>query len=93
MATLGSDIAPVERRSEFLGCWKVVPALGTLAGPLAVGSVAGHYSLDLASQCVAFLLLASALWYGLFGLETLHERGGRRGALGSGVEMRLARAG
>ena len=31
VATLGSDIAPVERRSEFLGCWKVVPTIGALA--------------------------------------------------------------
>ena len=71
--------------------------LGTLAGPLAVGGVAGHYSLDVASQFVSLLLMVSALGYALFGHETLHlhERDAARGrgAAGSGVELRAARAG
>lgn len=95
VATLGSDIAPVARRSEFLGCWKVVPLLGTLAGPLAVGSVAGHYSLDVASQFVSLLLMAAALGYGLFGLETLQGRDAARRGAGpsSSMELMAARAG
>ena len=74
VATLGSDIAPVARRSEFLGLWKTVPLAGTLAGPLVVGSIAGNYSLDTACQVVALVLLAAGLGYGLLGLETLQGR-------------------
>ena len=71
----------------------LLPNLGTLAGPLAVGSVAGHYSLNVASQFVSLLLAACALGYALFGLETLHAPHARRAVPGSSVELRVARAG
>ena len=67
--------------------------LGTLAGPLAVGSVAGHYSLNVAAQFVSLLLAVCALGYALFGLETLHAPHARRAAPGASVELRVARAG
>ena len=67
--------------------------LGTLAGPLVVGSVAGHYSLNVAAQFVSLLLAACALGYALFGLETLHAPHARRAAPGASVELRVARAG
>ena len=73
--------------------FSLLPNLGTLAGPLAVGSVAGHYSLNLASQFVSLLLAACALGYALFGLETLHAPHARRAVPGPSVELRAARVG
>jgi len=51
--TLGTDLAPPERRGPFLGVWRVMADAGSSAGPLAVGAVAAAASLSLAAGAVA----------------------------------------
>jgi MFS family permease len=37
--TLGTDLAPGERRGEFLGLWRLLTDFGSAAGPLTIGLV------------------------------------------------------
>ena len=53
--TLGTDLAPAERRSEFLGLWRLLTDLGSAAGPLAIGMVVAIAPLGIASLTVAGL--------------------------------------
>ena len=40
MMTLGTDLAPRDGRSQFLGAWRVIGGTGALAGPIMVGGMA-----------------------------------------------------
>jgi len=49
MMTLGADLAPLDRRGEFLGIWRLIGDGGSFAGPLIAGSVASLFALPIAS--------------------------------------------
>ena len=51
--TLGTDLAPPHQRSAFLGLWRLLTDLGTSAGPVVVGTVAGIAPLGVAALAVA----------------------------------------
>lgn len=51
--TLGTDLAPPHRRSEFLGLWRLLTDLGATAGPMAIGIVVAIAPIGVASLTVA----------------------------------------
>ena len=51
--TLGTDLAPAGRRSEFLGLWRLLTDAGTSAGPLAISAVLVVAPLSIAALGVA----------------------------------------
>lgn len=53
--TLGTDLAPAGRRSEFLGLWRLLTDAGTSAGPLAISAVLAVAPLGVAALSVAAL--------------------------------------
>ena len=53
--TLGTDLAPADRRSEFLGLWRLLTDVGTAAGPLAIGMVAAVAPISIACLSIAGL--------------------------------------
>jgi MFS family permease len=53
--TLGTDLAPAERRSEFLGLWRLLTDFGTAAGPMAIGMVVAVAPIAIASLTIAGL--------------------------------------
>lgn len=53
--TLGTDLAPHGRRSEFLGLWRLLTDFGTAAGPMTISLVAAIAPLGLAVATVAVL--------------------------------------
>lgn len=69
--TLGADFAPSASRAPFLGVWRVISDLGTMAGPLLAGAVAGLLTLGAASVAIGVVGLAGAAVF-LFAMpETL----------------------
>ena len=80
MLTLGADLTPSERPSEFLAVWRLVGGIGEMAGPVVVGGVADLFGLLLAPFFLAGLGLAGALTFGLFVPETLVKRSAARAA-------------
>lgn len=52
---LGTDLAPANRRDEFLGIWRFLTDLGSAAGPLAVSAVVTLAPLYAAALCVGGL--------------------------------------
>jgi len=71
MMTLGSDLAPPQSRSEFLGAWRLIGDTGFSAGPLAVGGLADLFVLPIAIWAVSATGLGAALICLLFVPETL----------------------
>ena len=53
--TLGTDLAPAERRSEFLGLWRLLTDAGTAAGPMAISALLAIAPLSIAALGVAAL--------------------------------------
>jgi len=51
--TLGTDLAPAKRRSEFLGLWRLLTDCGSTTGPMAIGIVVGVAPIGVASLTVA----------------------------------------
>jgi len=73
MMTLGSDLAPPDARSEFLGVWRLIGDIGGTAGPAAVGFVADAFALPAAALTLATSGLAAALTFGVLLPETRHS--------------------
>lgn len=74
MITLGADLAPPDRRTPFLGIWRMFNSLGFALGPNIVGGVAGLLTLSLASSTIGIIaLLAAGLFY-QFVPETLQKQ-------------------
>ncbi len=73
--TLGSDLAPLQSRGEFLGVWQSVGDMGLAGGPLLIGVLINFSTLGAAAMAVAGIGLASAAI--LFWLvdETLGRKG------------------
>ena len=53
--TLGTDLAPAARRSEFLGVWGLLTDAGTAAGPMAISALLAVAPLSIAALGVAAL--------------------------------------
>ena len=80
MLTLGSDLTPSNRPSEFLALWRLIGGIGDMGGPVVVGGVADLFGLMLAPFFLAGLGLAGALTFGLFVPETLVKQPASRAA-------------
>lgn len=50
--TYGTDLAPPDRRGEFLGVWRLLTDFGTAAGPLLVSTVVAAAPLAMAAVAV-----------------------------------------
>lgn len=46
MMTLGADLAPPGATGEFLGIWRLIGDIGNVAGPLVIGLIGEHLSLN-----------------------------------------------
>jgi MFS family permease len=53
--TLGTDLAPAARRSEFLGLWRLLTDVGATAGPMAIGLAVAVAPISVACLSVAGL--------------------------------------
>jgi MFS family permease len=73
MLTLGADLAPQESRGEFLGLWRLVGDLGSMGGPLIVGTVADLVVLPTAALAMSGAGMVAVLIFGLLVPETLKK--------------------
>lgn len=73
MMTIGSDLAPVEGRGEFLGLWRLLGDSGVMGAPLAVGAIADLVRLGPAALVLALCGLVGAGIFGLLVPETLQR--------------------
>ncbi len=73
MLTLGADLAPQERRTPFLGLWRISNSLGFALGPNIVGTVAALLTLPLASMAAGVIGLFAAVLFYRFVPETLER--------------------
>ena len=71
MLTLGTDLAPSGRPSEFLGIWRLIGDVGHMGGPLVVGVVADLIGLALAPFFLAGIGVAGVGTFVLFVRETM----------------------
>lgn len=71
MMTLGADLAPKDALGEFLGVWHFIGDLGDTSGPLAVGTVAGLFSLSISALVLAVIGALSASIFAFLVPETL----------------------
>ena len=76
MMTLGADLAPADRRGEFLGVWRLIGDLGGTGGPLVVGRVADLLGLSFSAFALAGIGLLGAGIFLLFVRETLEKNPG-----------------
>ncbi len=53
MMTLGADLAPRQRASEFIGVWRLIGDIGGASGPIIVGQVATVVTLGWSSLFIA----------------------------------------
>ena len=60
LLTLGSDLAPPESRSEFLGIWRFIGDLGHAGGSLMIGALIKLATLGAAATATAGIGLAGA---------------------------------
>ncbi len=64
--TLGADFSPAQRRSDFLGVWRLIGDIGHTSGPFLVGLLTSTFSLVAASFVTASIGLCSAAIMFLF---------------------------
>ena len=60
LLTLGSDLAPVNGRKEFLGIWRFIGDIGHAGGPLMIGALINLATLGAAAIVTAGIGMASA---------------------------------
>ncbi len=53
MMTLGADLAPRQRASEFIGVWRLIGDIGGASGPIIVGQIATVVTLGWSSLFIA----------------------------------------
>lgn len=63
LMTLGADVAPADRRAQFLGVWRVIQDTGNAGGPLlvAAGAALGSLGAGILATGTTALLAAGAL--------------------------------
>jgi MFS family permease len=71
LMTLGADLAPKDRRGEFLGVWRLLGDVGSTGGPLLASLVAGFGGLGLSSVVCAGIGFVGTLVMGRLMPETL----------------------
>jgi MFS family permease len=74
MMTVGADLAPRDRRGEFLGVWRLIGDVGASGGPLAVGGVADLVTLPMAAWVMCGVGLAATVVFAALVPETLRKR-------------------
>ena len=72
--TLGTDLAPPDKRGEYLGLWRLLTDLGTATGPMVVSSVVALAPLPLAALASAGLGAAGSFVVYRYVRETLVRR-------------------
>jgi MFS family permease len=72
--TLGTDLAPADRRGEFLGLWRLLTDFGSAAGPWVVSAVVAFAPLAVASLAVAALGAGGSFVIWRYVEETLARR-------------------
>jgi len=72
MMTLGADLAPSNRRGEFLGVWRLIGDAGGTGGPAVVGWVADAFALPSAALAMGASGMMAALIFGFLLPETRH---------------------
>jgi MFS family permease len=77
--TLGADLAPKDRRGEFLGVWRLLGDVGSTGGPFLASLVAGLGGLGLSATVCAGIGFVGTLVMGRLMPETLPRDGERRG--------------
>ena len=60
LLTLGSDLAPVNGRKEFLGIWRFIGDIGHAGGPLMIGALINLATLGAAAIATAGIGMVSA---------------------------------
>jgi len=60
LLTLGSDLAPVNGRKEFLGIWRFIGDIGHAGGPLMIGALINLATLGAAAMATAGIGMVSA---------------------------------
>ena len=74
LLTLGADLAPPDRRGEFLGVWRVTGDAGSTSGPLVASFFIGLAGLGLASVGCAGIGFVGTLVMAFLVPETLPRR-------------------
>ncbi len=69
---IGMDMAPTDQRGQFLGVWRLLGDVGTVAGPLLAGILVNVATLGAASFVVALLGLLGAGTFSFLVPETKH---------------------
>ena len=71
MMTIGSDLAPVKTRGEFLGVWRFIGDSGRMVAPLVVGLIAQQLALQSAAVAMSGAGLMAAGIFAFLVPETL----------------------
>lgn len=74
LLTLGADLAPPDRRGEFLGVWRIAGDAGTASGPVVASFFIGLAGLGVSSIICAGIGFVGTLVMGLWVPETLPRR-------------------
>jgi len=74
MMTIGSDLAPRDKTSEFLGIWRLIGDAGSTGGPIVVGAVADAVGLGPAALVLCGFGLVSAALFSTVVRETHQVR-------------------
>ena len=73
LMTLGVDLAPTDRISEFLGAWRAVGEVGELAGSVLPGQFGDSVGFENGSMILGAIGIFGGLLILLFVPETLHK--------------------
>mmetsp|Transcript_14805 Transcript_14805/g.33557 ORF Transcript_14805/g.33557 Transcript_14805/m.33557 type:complete len:446 (+) Transcript_14805:80-1417(+) len=60
--SFATGLAPPQARTQFLGLWKMVTALGGISLPPIFGAVSDATSLDMAGYCLSLAALVAVIW-------------------------------
>lgn len=74
MMTLGMDLAPPTRQSEFLGLWRFIGDVGSTSGPLVVGGLAQALGLSASAVVLAMVGAGGSLLFARLVPETLRRK-------------------
>ena len=80
LMTIGSDLAPPDMRSQFLGLYRTFSDCGSLLGPLVVGMVAEHGGLTASAWVACGIGAVGAVWMACVARETLASKTQQRSA-------------
>ncbi len=89
LMTLGVDLAPPHRISEFLGIWRGIGDVGDLSGNLLPGQLGDSVGFETGSVLLGFVGMGAALLVLFFVPETLHRP--RAGVAESALSERSGR--